>query len=235
MGGVISWNGQVPWISSRKPDQSDAHYITRNWLNFTELSGDHIVEQHVHQLDVANWFIGRTPVSFTGMGGRARRETGNQFDFFSVDIDYGNGVHINSQCRQIADCYNRVGESFRGTEGQTIGTKVQGKDVSVPTITLEGGASMIQEHVELIKSARGAGTPLNCAQAVAEATLCAIGGRISAYTGQLVRWVDLVSNQKSPFYAMQLTPSPIDFERGTVVMPAEVPAIPGKEIKFRNR
>ncbi|CAA6677864.1 MULTISPECIES: Gfo/Idh/MocA family protein [unclassified Lentimonas] len=235
VGGVVSWNGQVPWISSRKPDQSDAHYMTRNWLNFTELSGDHIVEQHVHQLDVANWYVGRTPVSFTGMGGRARRETGNQFDFFSVDVDYGDGVHIHSQCRQIAGCYNRVGESFRGTEGQTIGSKVKGNDVSVADIKLESGVSQIQEHVELIKSARGSGTPLNCAQTVAESTLCAIGGRISAYTGQLVRWVDLVANQKSPYYAMQLAPSPIDFERGTVVMPAEVAAIPGKEIKFRDR
>ena len=225
----------MPWISPRRDGQSDAHYITRNWLNFTELSGDHIVEQHVHQLDVANWFIGRTPVSFSGMGGRARRETGNQFDFFSVDIDYGDGVHIHSQCRQIAGCYNRVSESFRGTEGRTIGTKVIGKEVSVPTIELEGGASMVQEHVELIKSARGSGTPLNCAQAVAEATLCAIGGRISAYTGQLVRWVDLMENSKSPFYALQLTPNSIDFERGEVVMPAEIPAIPGEEIQFRTR
>ncbi len=95
---------------------------------------------------------------------------------------------------------------------------------------------MIQEHVELIKSARGSGTPpLNCAQAVAEATLCAIGGRISAYTGQLVRWVDLTKNEKSPFYALQLSPNPIDFERGEVVMPAEVPAISGKKIQFRDR
>jgi len=235
VGGGVSWNGQVPWISLRKPGQSDAHYLTRNWLNFTELSGDHIVEQHVHQLDVANWFIGRTPVSFNGMGGRARRETGNQFDFFSVDMDYGDGVHIHSQCRQIAGCYNRIGESFRGTEGETIGTKVMGNDVSVPTIELEGGASMIQEHVELIKSARGSGTPLNCAQAVAEATLTAIGGRISAYTGQLVRWVDLTVNEKSPFYSMQLTPNSIDFEHGEVFMPAEAPAIPGKAIQFRVR
>jgi predicted dehydrogenase len=234
VGGVISWNGQVPWISSRKSGQSDAHYMTRNWLNFTELSGDHIVEQHVHQLDVANWFIGRTPVSFNGMGGRARRETGNQFDFFSVDIDYGDGVHIHSQCRQIAGCYNRVGETFRGTQGQTLGTKVKGKDVSVPKIKLEA-ASMIQEHVELIKSVRGSGTPLNCAQAVAEATLCAIGGRISAYTGQLVRWVDLVSNEKSPFYAMQLSPSALDFERGSVVLPPEVPPVPGEAIQFHDR
>ena len=186
-------------------------------------------------MDIANWFIGRTPVAFTGMGGRARRETGNQFDFFSVDIDYGKGVHINSQCRQIAGCYTRVSESFRGAEGETIGTRVNGKKVSVPTIQLEAEASLIQEHVELIKSARGKGTPLNCAQAVAEATLCAIGGRISAYTGQVVRWVDLVSNQKSPFYSMQLTATPIDFERGTVVLPEEVAPIPGEATPFNDR
>ena len=227
VGGVVSWNHVLPWISPRQPGQSDAQYMMRNWLNFTELSGDHIVEQHVHQLDIMNWFIGRTPVSFNGMGGRARRETGNQFDFFSVDIDYGDGVHIHSQCRQISGCYDHVGETFRGTEGHTIGTKVKGNDVSVPEIKLEA-ASMIQEHVELIKSVRGSGTPLNCAQAVAEATLCAIGGRISAYTGQLVRWVDLVSNEQSPHYAMQLSPSALDFERDTVVLPPEVPPVPGK-------
>ena len=235
VGGVISWYDRVPWISSRRDGQGVADYMTRNWLNFTELSGDHICEQHVHQMDVANWFIGRTPVAFTGMGGRARRETGNQFDFFSVDIDYGKGVHINSQCRQIAGCYNRVGESFRGAVGETIGTRVKGKKVSVPTIEVEAEASMIQEHVELIKSARGKGTPLNCAQAVAEATLCAIGGRISAYTGQVVRWVDLVSNQKSPHYSMQLTATPIDFERGTVVLPEESAPIPGKATPFNDR
>ncbi len=235
VGGVISWNGKVPWISSRKPAQSDAHYLTRNWLNFTEMSGDHIVEQHVHQLDVANWYLGRTPVSFNGMGGRARRETGNQFDFFSVDLDYGDGVHIHSQCRQLAGCYNRVGESFRGIHGETIGTKIKGKDVSVAPITQEITNGIVQEHVELIKSARGKATPLNCAQAVAEATLCAIGGRISAYTGQLVRWVDMTRNVESPFYNFQLSPNPYDFESGSVTMPAEVPTVPGEKIEFREK
>ncbi len=237
VGGIISWNGNVPWISPRQPGQSDAHYITRNWLNFTELSGDHIVEQHVHQYDVANWFMGRPPISFIGMGGRARRETGNQFDFFSVDLDYGEGIHIHSQCRQLAGCYNRVGESFRGTEGHTTGAKIQGNEVTIDPIVQEHKNGMIQEHVELIKSARDRGRkePLNCAQAVAEATLCAIGSRISAYTGKLVRWVDITENTKSPFYAMQLTPSPLDFETGHVVMPEEVPTVPGEVTEFRVR
>lgn len=235
LGGFISWNGNVPWISPRQPGQSDAHYLTRNWLNFTELSGDHIVEQHVHQIDVTNWYLGRTPVSFLGMGGRARRETGNQFDFFSVDLDYGDGVHIHSQCRQIPGCYNRVGESFRGSEGEITGKKMTGNDVSIEPIRLESGTSMIQEHIELIKGARGKADPLNCARAVAESSLCAIGARISAYTGQFVRWVDLTKNQKSPPYSLELKPGSKDFERGTVSMPEEVPPIPGEDREFRVR
>ena len=66
--------------------------MVRNWVSFTEMSGDHIVEQHVHNLDVANWYIGRLPKSALGFGGRARRKTGDQFDFFSIDLDYGDGV-----------------------------------------------------------------------------------------------------------------------------------------------
>ena len=116
-GGVVQWNGTVPWIKRRNPGESDASYMTRNWLNFTELSGDHIVEQHVHNLDIAVWFLGRLPVSAVGFGGRARRETGNMFDFFSVDYDFGDDVHIHSQCRQLSGTYGRVGELFTGTEG----------------------------------------------------------------------------------------------------------------------
>ena len=98
-GGVVQWNGTVPWIRRRAKDDTDADYMNRNWLNFTELSGDHIVEQHIHNVDVAIWFLGRPPVSALGFGGRARRETGNMFDFFSVDYDFGDGVRIHSQCR----------------------------------------------------------------------------------------------------------------------------------------
>lgn len=235
VGGFIAWNGRVPWISSRKPGQSDADYMTRNWLNFTELSGDHIVEQHVHQLDVLNWYIGRPPKTFIGMGGRSRRETGNQFDFFSTDLDYGEGIHIQSQCRQLHGAYSRVGESFRGTEGYTDGMKVKGNDVSIAAITQEHNDGNVQQQVEFIKGVRGAGELLNQAQAVAEATLMAVGCRISAYTGQIIRWSDMTANTKSAYYNLQLAPTALDFEQGKVVMPAEVPAIPGEKTKFRDR
>ena len=235
VGGTVSWNGRVPWIHQRKSTYSNAEYLTRNWLNFTELSGDHICEQHVHNLDIANWFIGRTPQTFIGFGGRARRETGNMFDFFSVDMDYGDGVHIHSQCRQIAGCYNRVGETFRGTEGQVDGGgRLSGKEVTVPELTLEHGSGYVQEHVELIKGTRN-GKPANDARTVAEATLCAVGGRISAYTGKLVRWRDMMENTKSEHYAFRVSPSPLDFEQGDVQLPPEVAAIPGVDTSVRNR
>ncbi|MEO0796718.1 MAG: Gfo/Idh/MocA family oxidoreductase [Verrucomicrobiota bacterium] len=235
VGGSIYWNGQVPWISPRQPGQSDADYITRNWLNFVELSGDHIAEQHVHQFDIARWYLGRNPISFMGMGGRARRETGNQFDFFAVDCDYGDGIHVQSQCRQISGCYNRVGETFRGVDGYTNGMKVVGKEVSIDPIEQEFDDGNIQQQVELIRAIR-TDKPINGAQEIAEASLAAIGGRMSAYTGKFIRWVDLTENKKSPFYSMEMSPRPIDFERGEVVLPEEVPAIQGeaKEIRIKT-
>ncbi len=226
-GGVVMWNGEVPWIQRRREGESDISYLTRNWVNFTELSGDHIVEQHVHNLDIALWFLGRTPISAVGMGGRARRETGNMFDFFSIDYDFGDDVHIHSQCRQIKGTYSRVGELFTGTEGSCYGGgKINGKDVRIQEARLESGNGGVQEHVDLIRGAL-AGKPLNEAKQVAEATLIAIMGRISAYTGDMVRWNDLVSNASSPFYNLTCVPTALDFEKGEVAMPAEVPPVPG--------
>jgi myo-inositol 2-dehydrogenase / D-chiro-inositol 1-dehydrogenase len=227
-GGVVQWNGVVPWIKRRNEGESDASYLARNWLNFTELSGDHIVEQHVHNLDVAVWFTGKLPVTAVGFGGRARRETGNMFDFFSIDYDFGDDVHIHSQCRQISGTYGRVGELFTGTEGVCYGGgKLKGKDVSIPEIKLDSDNSMVQEHVDMIRSVM-TGKPLNDAKRIAEVTMVAIMGRISAYTGELVRWSDLMTNDKSPLYNMACTPSALDFEKGDVKAPQEVPAIPGK-------
>jgi myo-inositol 2-dehydrogenase/D-chiro-inositol 1-dehydrogenase len=227
-GGVVQWNGTVPWTKRRNEGESDAAYITRNWLNFNELSGDHIVEQHVHNLDVAIWFLGRLPVSAVGFGGRARRETGNMFDFFSVDYDFGDDVHIHSQCRQITGTYGRVGETFTGTEGVCYGGgKLVGKNIDVAEIKLDSENAMVQEHVDLIRSVI-AGKPLNDAQSIAESTMVAIMGRTSAYTGELVRWNDLMTNDKSPHFGMACTPGPLDFEKGPVTMPEEVPPVPGK-------
>jgi predicted dehydrogenase len=228
-GGVVQWNGTVPWIRRRAKDDTDADYMNRNWLNFTELSGDHIVEQHIHNVDVAIWFLGRTPVSALGFGGRARRETGNMFDFFSVDYDFGDGVRIHSQCRQITGTTGRVGEFFTGANGSCFGAgKMFGqKTVDIAPIKLDTDDSMVQEHVDLIRGAFN-GKPLNDARQIAETNLAVIMGRISAYTGELIKFDDLLKHEKSPYYNLKASVGPLDFEKGTVKLPAEVPSVPGK-------
>jgi myo-inositol 2-dehydrogenase/D-chiro-inositol 1-dehydrogenase len=220
-GGRVWWcGGGSSRPMRRESGWSDAEYMVRNWYRFSQTSGDHIVEQHVHNLDVVNWFIGRPPVLALGFGGRARRQGGNQYDFFSVDLDYGEDVIVHSMCRQVNGCFTRVSEQFIGTEGSVWGDgKLQGKQVAVPQFEEKGGP-YVQEHRDLIKSIR-AGEPLNEARNVAESTLVAIMSRISAYTGQIVKWSDLTRNTESQWYNLTLTPAARDFENGTVVAPQE--------------
>lgn len=228
-GGVVQWNGKVPWVKPRQEGDTNADYLARNWLNFNEMSGDHIVEQHVHNLDVATWFIGRLPVTAVGFGGRARRVTGNMFDFFSVDLDFGDDLHIHSQCRQIDGTYSRVGETLVGSEGVCYGGgKIKGKGLKVPEIKVDTNNGMVQEHVNLIRGVRN-GEPLNEAKRIAEVTAVAIMGRMACYTGAMIRLNDLLENEKSPHYSLVCGPAPIDFEKGDVALPKEEAPIPGKE------
>lgn len=238
LGGIVSWNGQVPWIKERRADDSDADYLARNWLNWIEMSGDHICEQHVHNLDVANWFIGHTPKSAVGFGGRARRETGNSFDFFSVDLDYGDNVHIHSQCRQISGCFNRVGEELRGSKGFVMGGgKINGDgSVRVPDPKVDSDNDGVQEMVDMIRGVRS-GKPLNEAQIVAEATGVAIMGRMACYTGKKILWSDLFLNPKSEWYNFKYAVQPEDFEKGGAVKlpPEGVAPVPGDGKPIRRR
>jgi predicted dehydrogenase len=230
-GGRISWCGGALWVRAREAGQDDAHYLANNWGNFVGMSGDHICEQHVHNLDVANWVIGHPPVSAVGFGGRARRESGDQFDFFSLDLDYGSELHIHSMCRQINGCYGGVWEQFVGSKGTFWGggkmVTLDGKKVDLPEIKMISGDPYVQEHVDLLNSIIG-NKGLNEAHNVATSTLTAIMGRIAAYTGELVRWTDLMEKQDSPFYNMACTPTADDFEKGPVVAPPDdVVAVPG--------
>jgi len=236
VSGFVSWSSTVPWFWSRQPGWTDADYLGRNWLNFLETSGDHIVEQHMHNLDVANWFIGRAPVSAVGFGGRARRQTGNMYDFFAIDYDYGDGVRVNSQCCQISGNYNRIGEYFRGTEGEVFGGgKLTGKKISIPDIKTDTDDSTVQEMVDLIRSVEK-DNPLNTTRVVAEATATAVLGRIAAYTGKMVRWRDLMVDPNSAIYSLQVGPDPRAFETGAVQVPPEgVVPIPGDGGPIRDK
>ena len=233
IGKILS--GRVWWCGGnarrqfeRVEGETDGQFMVRNWYQFTELCGDHIVEQHVHNLDVANWFIGRPPQFALGFGGRARRPIGDRYDFFSVDFDYGDDVTVHSMSRQINGCYQRISEQLVGATGSVWpGGKLTpaGKPAAKP----KGGVNpYVQEHVDLIRSIRE-GKPLCETRGVAEATLTAIMGRISAYTGQIVRWIDLTEQKDSPWYNLQLHPSPEDFETGNVKVPGDGDfPLPGK-------
>jgi len=155
LGGAVYWCGGKLWHQERQNGESDADYMVRNWVSFTEMSGDHIVEQHIHNIDIAKWFIGRTPKLAIGFGGRASRKTGNQFDFFNVDFDYDEGCRIHSMCRQINGCYNQVSELFTGSNGTTYGTGpvklIKAVDLKYPDYEQANGSEMVQEHVELLR------------------------------------------------------------------------------------
>lgn len=220
LNGQVYWLGNVPWTRARQAGQSDADYLVNNWLNWSMMSGDHIVEQHVHNIDVANWFIGRNPIMANGFGGRTRRTTGDQFDFFSIDFDYGEGCHVHSMCRQNKGCYSRVGEAFTGTKGTWGGKVNSNAGLTIDTPQFKGGNPYMVEHYDLLESIIK-NQPLNETENVGHSTMAAIMGRISAYTGQIVRWSDVMSTESSKYYNLKLAPTAEDFETGDVIAPPD--------------
>lgn len=222
MYGTCYWNGGVIWTIDRKPEMSDMEWQLRNWGYFTWIGGDHIVEQHLHNLDIMRWVIGQTPVKAMALGGRQARPNhpnyGHIYDHFAVEFEYANGMKMFSQSRQMDNVDSKVSEFIAGTKG-TSDCKSY--------IRLAGGGNWRfreqdvnpyqQEHLNLIASIR-AGKPLNEAQQTAEATLMGIMGRESAYSGQFVEWDQILnSNQRL---------GPEKYEFGPLPFP-EV-AIPGK-------
>lgn len=187
IGDIVSaqcyWNMGGLWVSQRQPGQSDIEWQIRNWLYFTWLSGDHICEQHVHNIDVINWAFDDQPESVWGVGGRQYRtgpEYGNIFDHFGVEFVYPNDVRTISQCRQIDGASNKVSERIVGTKGvSNCSGSIQGENAW----RYEGPNPnpYVEEHKDLIASIRS-GNPLNEGRRVAESTLCAIMGRESAYS-----------------------------------------------------
>ncbi len=219
------WIGRAyeNWVKYQTGEWSDMEWQIRNWLFLTWLSGDHIVEQHVHNLDVINWFIGSHPVRCAGMGGRQVRtgpEFGNIFDHFAVEYEYPNGARVMSMCRQTQGCADNVSERVIGTKGLAYTDGADGyiRGTNAFKIEEESPNPYVQEHADLIASIRN-GKPLNEGKQVAESTLTAIMGRMSAYTGRVLSW-DWVMN------ASKLDLSPPSYEFGK--LPVRPVAVPGK-------
>ncbi len=228
------WNQNHVWFRTREEGWDDMTYMVRNWNNFCWLCGDHILDTHVHNIDVVNWFVGRTPESAIGYGGRARRLTGDQYDFFSIDFDYGNGVSSHSMSRQIDNCANGTGEMVVGTEGYTnCQNTIWNLDGSVKWRfeypVGEDGQPMnkvkippyVQEHMHLVHAIR-TGQYVNEADQTANSTLTAIMGRTAAYTGQKVTWDEIFKSD------MDLGPKEIEFGPVDMEFPVPVPGTPHK-------
>jgi len=226
VSGQVFWNQGGLWNHKRDPKWSDAEWQIRNWLYFAWLSGDHIVEQHVHNIDVANWVMGGPPIRAIGVGGRQQRTNpiyGHIYDHFAVDFEYKNGARVMSMCRQIEGTRNRIGENFIGTKGSSdASTKILGPSAWTYSRPEKPVNPYVQEHTDLIASIR-AGKPINELETVAHSTLTAIMGREAAYTGQELTW-DEVLNAK-----MDLMPPQVAF--GSL----EVPAVPTPGVTKLNR
>ncbi len=231
VGANVYWNQSKLWHRDGNKEWTEMEWMIRDWVNWIWLSGDHIVEQHVHNLDVINWFTSSHPVSAVGMGSRQRRVTGDQFDNFSVDFVYENGIHLHSMCRQINGCANNVSERIQGTKGFTNcydtiydmeGTEIWKYEYPLDDEGKPSSRDMmdpyVQEHIDMVTSIR-TGKPFNELENTAVSTLTAIMGRISAYTGKETTWDEMMNSD--------LKLGPKVFEFGPVDIPKEVP-IPGE-------
>lgn len=228
IGDIVS--GQCYWCGGdmlgywryfkRENMKNDMEWQCRNWPWFLWTSGDHIVEQHVHNIDVINWAIGSHPVKVFGMGGRAVRKNGNIYDHFAVEFEYANGAKILSMCRQMPSCSERISEHVVGTKGTCYTDGNGGRIKGGNPFEYDGPNPnpYVEEHADLIKSIRE-GKPLNEAKQVAESTLAGIMGRISAYTGRELSWDWAMKASK-----LDLSPAKLEFGD----LPAEPPALPGK-------
>jgi myo-inositol 2-dehydrogenase / D-chiro-inositol 1-dehydrogenase len=203
IGQIVSanvyWNGAKLWHRDNNPDWSEMEWMIRDWVNWCWLSGDHIVEQHVHNLDVATWYIDTHPVKALGFGSRQRRVTGDQYDNFSIDYVYQDGRQMHSMCRQINGCANGVYEVFHGTKAiaTTTGHKPQIVDASGNQLFVAEASETspyVQEHIDLVTCIRQ-NIPVNEAEQTAISNLVAIMGRVSAYTGKETTYDEMMNSE----------------------------------------
>ncbi len=234
VSGQVYWNDGGVWVKKRKPSQSELEYQMRNWYYFTWLCGDHILEQHIHNIDVANWFIGDYPISAQGMGGREVRngiDHGQIFDHHFVEFTYANGAVISSQCRHQTGTASRVDEVFQGSNGSVVTGKGEMTDLSgnikykYPNKWNEDPNPYQVEHDKLFQSIRN-NEVINDVEYGAKSTMTAIMGRMATYTGKKITW-DQAINSKEMLVPNNLTwnstPPTLPDDNGKYLV-----AIPGK-------
>jgi predicted dehydrogenase len=237
VSGQVYWNSAGVWVRPRKEAYTELEYQMLNWYYFTWICGDHILEQHIHNIDVANWYIGATPVSAQGMGGRETRtgkDHGQIFDHHFVEFVYPEGQVISSQCRHQRGCMNRVEEVFQTTKGQITvngGNKGMIKAYNGQSILDYKSENDInpyqQEHNELFAAIKAGEHRLDNTNYGAESTMTAILGRMATYSGQQITWEEAMATD------LKLVPDNLtSFSDKAPVMPDEQGmypvAVPGK-------
>ncbi|HLA38576.1 MAG TPA: Gfo/Idh/MocA family oxidoreductase [Candidatus Glassbacteria bacterium] len=194
------YNTGFLWKYERQPGWSDMEWQTRNWYYFTWLSGDHIVEQHIHDLDNVNWVLDGLPQTALGVGGRTVRTEplyGNIYDHFAIDYEYPGGVHVISICRQWGNTHPKVGVEVVGTKGTAVMEQDGRLFISGENKWMyreQRLDSRQQEQTDLVEAIRGS-RPVNDARQIAESTLTAIMGREAAYSGAIVEWEQIMQSK----------------------------------------
>ncbi len=209
----VYWNGDGIWERGRQAGDTEMTYQMRNWYHFNWLCGDNIIEQHCHNIDVGNWVhsLGNPfgenahPITCNAMGGREVRKfprfknSGHRFDHFFCEFTFKDGSQMFSQCRQIANCWNNVSETFYGTEGMAGAGWVndaQGKEVW--RFQGDNPDPYKNEHVQHAKYIRE-DEKHNDAWFAANSSMTAVLGRYAAYSGKEISWDDAVENGRDEF------------------------------------
>lgn len=205
---------------TRHPGQTDLEWQLRNWYNFTWLSGDHLVEQAIHNVDKIAWLMKQEmPTQVVGVGGRSVPAYGNTFDNFSIAYEYASGVRATLSCRQHDGAYNEVTDYVTGTKGIFSNGRLATQGISGETNWKYTGPQrdMYQvEHDELFAAIR-ADKPVNDGVNMAHSTLMAIMGRMAAYTGQVVTWNQALNSKEA------LVPATLDWKAPLAVTPRAIP------------
>src|SRR5688572_3645085 len=230
------WNNDGVWVKKREPNQTEMEYQMRNWYYFNWLCGDHINEQHIHNIDVINWFKGGYPVKAQGMGGREVRkgkDYGEIYDHHYVEFTYADGSILNSQCRHIPGTMSKVDELIIGTKGKIFCDEAKMTDNKGKVIYQYNKKADEQdpyqtEHDELFAAIAKGEYKFSDAENGAKSTMTAILGRMATYSGQVIDWDKAL---QSP---LDLQPKTLDWN----AMPQSVPnaeglyavAVPGKTL-----
>ncbi|MFP6752299.1 MAG: Gfo/Idh/MocA family oxidoreductase [Pirellulaceae bacterium] len=193
------WNSGGVWVRPRQEKQTELEYQMRNWYYFNWLCGDHIDEQHIHNIDVINWLMDGFPVTAQGQGGREVRngdDHGQIFDHHFVEFTYDNGTKFFSQCRHIRKCYNSVSEHAHGTKGYAdiSGGKIYNPSGEMVWKTNGSRGGHQEEHHDLFRDLRAGNIP-NEAEYGAMSTMTSIFGRMATYSGQLIKWDDAIGSE----------------------------------------